>query len=88
LRLPVEIGKRLFAGVRIMHESSTYQAILEEGEVRALQKALLRVGQKRFGPAQETVQNDIKGIQEIPRLERMTEKLLVASSWRELLETT
>jgi predicted transposase YdaD len=87
LRVSREMADQLFQGVRAMKESSTYQAILEEGQTAALQKTLLRQGRQRFGPPTEAVQASISAITEVERLERMTERLLVVSSWQDLLET-
>ena len=58
-----------------MRESSTYQAILNEGRVEALQKMLLRQGRHRFGSASKAVQAEIAAITNVERLERMTEAL-------------
>ena len=76
-----------------MKESSTYQAIVEEGVVRgrvegrlqAMRSTLLRLGLQRFGPPTEPAQNAIQTIDNLERLEQLTERLLTASSWQELL---
>jgi predicted transposase YdaD len=53
LRVSQRAARNLFEGVRAMQESTTYQAILEEGQAKgqtlALQKTLLRQGPQRFG---------------------------------------
>ena len=36
-----------------MHESSTYLAILDEGAIKHAREVVLRLGQKKFGPARE-----------------------------------
>jgi predicted transposase YdaD len=87
LRVPQEAAEQLFRGIRAMKESSTYQAILTEGQALALQKTLLRQGRHQFGPPSEAIQNAITAITDLERLERMTERLLVVSTWQELLET-
>jgi hypothetical protein len=76
-----------------LKESSTYQAILAEGRtegrIEALQKTLLRLGRQRFRDSpSEAVQAAIQAITDEGRLERMTERLLIVSSWQELLETS
>jgi hypothetical protein len=68
-----------------MRESDTYQAILDEGEVRGLQHTLLRLGRKRFGEPDESVRQAVLGITDLERLARLTEDLLDVSSWQELL---
>src|SRR5205807_2024988 len=41
----------IYDGVRIMHESSAYDMILDEGRLEGEIRLLLRQGRKRFGPA-------------------------------------
>jgi hypothetical protein len=73
--------------VGAVRESPTYQLILEEGQVVALQGILLRQGRIRFGPASEVIAAACKCISDVGRLERMTERVLTASGWQELLAT-
>jgi hypothetical protein len=70
-----------------MKDSVTYQAIVEEGEVKALQMILLRLGRKKFGAPNETVEMTLRGITDVDHLFRLTERLLDVSSWNELLAT-
>ena len=72
-----------------MRESTTYQAILDEGreegrlvEARAI---LRRQGRKKLGTASAEVLSRLEAINDLDRLERMSERLLDASSWDELL---
>jgi hypothetical protein len=85
LRLDRNQVRAIFQGVRVMRESDTYQAILDEGEVRGLQHTLLRQGRKRFGEPEEAVRQSLLGITDLERLTRLTEGLLELSSWQELL---
>ena len=72
-----------------MHESVTYQAILDEGRVEgrvdALQQMLLRLGRKRFGRVSKAMQTALQGITDVSHLERLTDRILDVSSWNELL---
>ena len=72
-----------------MRESVTYQAILEEGReegrVEELHRTLLRLGRRRFGEPDETVRNQIEAIRDIERLEDLSERLVIVSSWDELM---
>ncbi|MCI0461801.1 MAG: hypothetical protein L0Z62_33030 [Gemmataceae bacterium] len=70
-----------------MHDSDTYQAILDEGAVKQAHKMLLRLGQKRFGPASAEVVAGLKAIEDLERLERMSDRVLEASSWEQFLQT-
>jgi hypothetical protein len=68
-----------------MHESSAYQIILDEGEVRGLHYTLFRLGRKRFGEPDEAVRKAIEAMEDLERLRQMSEDLLDVSSWQELL---
>jgi hypothetical protein len=70
----------LFQGVRAMRESSTYQGILEEGAVSEAQKILQRQGQQKIGPPSDTIVALLKGISSLDRLERMSDRILNAST--------
>ncbi len=76
-----------------MRESVTYQAILEEGReegerlgrMRELHRVILRLGRVRFGEVDESIRQQIEGIRNIDRLEDLTERLVMVSSWDELM---
>ncbi len=83
-----------------MRESSTYQAILEEGmaegrdrgraegraqEARTL---LLRLGTRRFGEPAPDISAAVRSISDVDRLEALTERVLDASDWTDLLGPT
>jgi predicted transposase YdaD len=93
LRLPKAQGTELFRGVRAMRESSTYQAILdegrEEGAVREARKLLLRQGEHKFGKPETAVEAAIQAINDLERLERMGIRLFDASvsTWQDFLAT-
>ena len=89
LRVPRPVGTELFRGVRAMRESSTYQAILdegrEEGHVQEARKILLRQGRRKFGAPGPEVEATIEAIGDLDRLERMSERLLDVTTWPDLL---
>jgi hypothetical protein len=88
LRFAKETVKALFEGVRTMdllQESSSYQLILEEGGIKEARKIVLRLGRIRFGTPDEMTRETIEAIDDLDRLERLSERLLTASSWAELL---
>ena len=73
-----------------MKESSTYQAILEEGreEKGALAEAkkfLRLVGDGRFGTPDAQTAAAIDAIENLARLEDLGSRLQAANSWQELL---
>jgi predicted transposase YdaD len=89
LRVTKERAKEMFKGVRAMRDSTTYQGILEEGreEGRAdeARKILLRQGHKRFGQALPEIKSALEALTDLERMERMSEALLDAGTWQELL---
>ena len=68
-----------------MRESVTFQAILEEGRVEELHRVILRLGRVRFREPDESIRNQIEAMRDIDRLEDLTERLLIVSSWDELM---
>jgi hypothetical protein len=68
-----------------MRESDTFQAILDEGEVRGLHRALLALGGERFGKPDRTTRHTIEAITDLKRLHALLRRLLDATSWSQLL---
>jgi hypothetical protein len=87
--LRVERGQlnQLFQRVFAMRESSGYQIILDEGRVDGMQAVIRRLGCKRLGSPDETVEFTLKAIEDIERLERIIDRLDDASDWQDLLAT-
>jgi predicted transposase YdaD len=92
LRYSREFVQSLYRGVRAMKESSTYQAILEEGRSAGLTQGrveeardmLLRIGRKHLGEPDAGTMKSLEAIQDLQRLEKLAERLLEATSWPEL----
>ena len=87
LRVRRDVAARIFRGVRAMHESDTFLAILDEGQEKHAKKAILLVGEKRLGPADETVKTRLEGITDLDRLDRMLLQAVTAAGWQEILDT-
>jgi predicted transposase YdaD len=91
LRVPKQTVAELFRGVRAMRESSGYQLILdegrEEGALREVRKILLRQGGRKFGAPGPEVESAVQAIDDLARLERMSDRLLDVNTWQELLST-
>jgi hypothetical protein len=85
LRTNPEVARGLFQGVRAMRESSTYQAILDEGRIEGKQTTLLRQGCKRFGEPDEATRQRLLAVTSVERLDALSERLLDVGSWQELL---
>ena len=103
LRFPPELARKLLRGAVAMKESTTYQAVLEEGREEGLEKGLeegraqgkteearqiiLRQGSKRFGEPDARTRAAVEAAGDLARLERMIDRMLDASSWDDLLNT-
>jgi hypothetical protein len=87
LRVQKEDLANIYDGVRIMHESTAYDVIMDEGRLEGEISVLLRQGRIRFGPADPDTESALTGLKDRERLGRMTEAVLTASSWEELLAT-
>jgi hypothetical protein len=95
LRYPAALAEQLFREIQHMEESTTYQAIIRKGEERGLQrgallearKTLLRLGRKRFGEPPLETAAVLEAINDLERLERMSERLLDVTTWDDLLAT-
>jgi predicted transposase YdaD len=93
LRHSPALAAQLFRGVVSMKESSTYQAILEEGreegrgegELREARKVLRMLGEDVFGPPNARVAAALDRIHELSRLEGLLKRVRTATSWKELL---
>jgi len=101
LRYSPSLAAQLFRGVLSMKESSTYQAILEEGRVKGLDEGLtkgltlgavaeakrvLRLqGETAFGPPDARTAAALERINDLPQLEELLKRERTASSWQELL---
>ena len=57
------------------------------GQEKFAKKAILVVGEERFGPATESVKGQLDTITDLDRLERMHRRAVKAASWQEILNT-
>jgi len=91
LRHPPGMAAELLRGVREMEESSTYQWVIEKGMVkgilRVLRKTLLDLGTRRFESPTAATLARLNTIDDLERLDRMTNRLLDATDWDDLLGT-
>jgi hypothetical protein len=99
MRVPRDALGSVFDGVKIMHESSAFDLMMEEGLEKGLEKGLakglvqgeqrllLHLGRKRLGPPDEATVAALKAIMDLDRLERLGDAVIDAASWQELLAT-
>jgi predicted transposase YdaD len=93
LRYSPALAAQLFRGVLFMKESSTYQAILQEGRLEgrnegavAEAKRVLRFqGDDAFGVPDDRTAAIIERIDDLARLEDLLRRMRSATSWQELL---
>ncbi len=93
LRFDRKLAHTLLRGVReIMKESSTYQAIVEEGmelgmelgKVSKCREDIVRIGIKRFGKPTRRIREAISKINDPEQLDRLFDRALDVSNWTEL----
>jgi hypothetical protein len=89
LRYAPALSAQLFRGVVSMKESSTYQAILEEGRgegaVVEAKKVLRFLGEDAFGPPDTRSNAAIERLSNLIQLESLIRRIQTVASWRELL---
>ena len=90
LRYPAAVATELLKGVRKMQSSTTYQAILAEGEAKGRSEEaralVFKQGSKRFGPPTPEAQRRLTALRSLHRIEKLAERLLDVASWDELLQ--
>jgi hypothetical protein len=73
-----------------MKESTTYQAIKEEGRVEGrvqeVRDDIRRLGERKFkSPLPAQVQTMLEGISDLAKLHQLLERILDVGSWNELM---
>ena len=87
MRIEKEDLTNIYDGVRIMHESTAFDMMIDEGEVRRSHRILLLQGRELIGPTDPATEAALLSIRDSERLERMAKAVLSAKSWAELLST-
>jgi hypothetical protein len=64
---------------------TTYDRGLEQGEVRGAQRALLRLGRRKFDEPSPEILIQLRQISDVDRLESLVARVFDVSSWEELL---
>jgi hypothetical protein len=89
LRFDAETARRLILGGRQMRESSTYQAILEEGQLEGAlieaRKILLDLGTRLLGDPGAAVKKKIDDIPHLDVVENLLKRIPDVASWQQLL---
>ncbi len=96
LRYNREKSVNLLKGVVHMTNSTTYMAILEEGEARGValgeingrllegRRLILRQGRKRFGAPSAEILAQVASVKTVDELEILAERLLDVENWQDL----
>lgn len=88
LRYDRALARALFTGVQAMRESSTYQAILEEGEeigvLRARRDTLLEQLQERFGAVSPELEAKVRATTDVTKLQAALRQIVRISTPDEL----
>jgi len=75
--------------MNILKDSSFYQVLLKEGmekgRITEAQQLLFRQGRLRFGRLDKATRSAIEAIDDLERLHRLSELILTATNWRDLL---
>ena len=70
-----------------MEDSTVYQWLVRRGKRDHAQETVLRQAARHFGPADESTSAAIRAIQDVDRLDRMTDRIPDATGWADLLAT-
>lgn len=88
LRFPAEDIAQMFRGIYSMRESTTYQAVLEEGlaegSLEEARRMVLRLGTRKFGVPNPHVRRTLEEIASTELLEQLADRILTASTWAEV----
>jgi hypothetical protein len=87
LRMSRDEARQLFGRVRAVQESTTYQAILDEGRIDEAHTILVMLARKKLRAPDAQTAEQIKTITDLHRLHRMCEAISGVRSWKQLLET-
>jgi predicted transposase YdaD len=83
------VVQQLLQGVVAMKESTTYQAIIEEGmakgQLEEVRKILLLVGRQQLGEPSAEARAAVSSLTDLAKLEELTLRSSQATSWHELL---
>jgi predicted transposase YdaD len=88
LRYSEPFADLLFQEVLGMEDSVTYQAIVRKGRLSQGRQDVFRLGEKRFGPADEATTAALNAIDDVRKLDKIIDRILDVDSWQELLQPT
>jgi hypothetical protein len=87
LRYDRDEARQFLPGDVRMRESTTYQAILEEGRLGQARRDVLELGTEKFGPPDTAVIEILDRVDDPDTLGRLLKGVLTTSTWDDLLGT-
>ena len=86
LRHEARFVEQLLRGVRGMNESTTYQAIKEEGRIQEIREDIRSLGEQKFRkPLPAELEMKLEGSVDLKRLRQLLARILEVESWEELM---
>jgi hypothetical protein len=73
--------------MKIAAPASSFDDFDGDDNIRSIQRLNIKLGRKRFGPIDSSIEAAIRSIADLSRLERMGDAILVVKNWQELLAT-
>jgi len=68
-----------------MGEVAAFDYLVEQCEIKRLQKTLIKLGRRRFGHADDASEAVLLSIVDLDRLERLEEAGFMVNNWQELI---
>jgi hypothetical protein len=86
LRYEAAFVDQLLRGVHDMEESTTYQAIMAKGGLKAVREDICRLGERKFQtPLPAPVRTALEGMVDLEQLHGLLERILDVNGWDELM---
>jgi predicted transposase YdaD len=86
VRVTQDEVNRLYRGITMLEESTSYQYILKRGALERLRKLVLRLGRAKFAAEPDAaIVSRIEAVAEPDELDRLAERVLFVNSWAELI---
>ena len=80
-----DVIQKIYRGVFAMRESVAYDIIKEEGAVGQMHEVIIHQGSSLFGTPTPGQESQLEAIENLPRLNRLSLRLLKVKSWDALL---
>ncbi|MBY0232826.1 MAG: hypothetical protein K2W96_26385 [Gemmataceae bacterium] len=85
LQVAEHILDRVMCAAITTEDNGFVQGLLERGELRRARATIIRLGQLKFGPLAPERRAAIERIEDMDRLDILTDRIVTAASWEELL---